>query len=171
LTSSLTMVLAIGCLQRHHRKTAVAFLVITILLGVAFLVNKYFEWSFKIHHGLYPGSAELAERTPGENLFYSLYFFMTGLHGLHVIAGMIILGFMTVMVARKPHRTIPLSLEAAAKLGLTSKDVASLSVTVSYDRDAALDTKRMTRLDNAGLYWHLVDLIWIYLFPLFYLIT
>jgi cytochrome c oxidase subunit III len=165
LTSSLTMVLAIGMLERRHRRSSLFFLLLTIGLALAFLVNKYFEWSHKIHHGIYPNSTELLERTSGENLFYALYYFMTGLHGLHVIAGMIVLGFMAKMVANPVRQVVPVaSLSAEARAGVTG-------VTVEYSENDALDQQRMIRLENAGLYWHLVDVIWIFLFPLFYLIS
>jgi cytochrome c oxidase subunit 3 len=136
LTSSLTMVLSIGMLERKNQRWCLVWLGATLALALAFLVNKYFEWSHKIHLDIYPNSAELTGRTPGENLFYALYYFMTGLHGLHVIIGMAVLAWMAVVV-----------------------------------RSAMADDRKLIRLENAGLYWHLVDLIWIFLFPLFYLIT
>ena len=140
-------------------------LIITIAFGVWFLVNKYMEWSHKIHHGIFPGSEELTGRTAGENLFYSLYFLMTGLHGIHVIAGMGVLGVMAWMVGRPHQRVLPVSsLAADAQAG-------ALTVTVEYGEDANLDQQKLIRLENAGLYWHLVDVIWIFLFPLFYLIS
>ncbi|HAN79700.1 MAG TPA: cytochrome C oxidase subunit III, partial [Bacteroidales bacterium] len=101
-----------------------------------FLVNKYFEWSAKIGHDLYPGSELFKTLPPGEGLFYLLYYFSTGLHAFHVIVG----GILLAVVAR------------AIKKGEVTKD-------------------RFVFLENAGLYWHLVDLIWIFLFPLYYLIT
>jgi len=165
LTSSLTMVLAIGMLERRNRKASFWLLVITIAFGIWFLINKYIEWSHKIHHGIYPGSEELMGRTAGENLFYSLYFLMTGLHGIHVIAGLIVLGFMAWMVARPHQQSLPISaLSAEARPN-------AVSVTVEYGVDPKLDEQKLIRLENAGLYWHLVDVIWIFLFPLFYLIS
>lgn len=174
LTSSLTMVLGVGLLERRQRKASVLFIILTILMGAVFLVNKYFEWSHKIHHGLYPGSSELLDRTQGENVFYALYFFMTGLHGVHVVAGMIVLGFMVAMLRRPPHRTVVLPADAPQLQGLpgaADKNVESVAVTLNYAEDEELDARRLSRLENAGLYWHLVDLIWIFLFPLFYLIS
>jgi cytochrome c oxidase subunit 3 len=171
LTSSLTMVLGVGMMERRNRKAALWFILATIACGVVFLVNKYFEWSYKIHHDIYPNSATLMERTPGENVFYALYYAMTGLHGLHVIAGMILLGFMAVMVARPARRTVTLAGADAAKLGLSDQNVESVAVTLNYTENQDLDAKRLSRLENSGLYWHLVDLIWIFLFPLFYLIS
>jgi cytochrome c oxidase subunit 3 len=136
LTSSLSMALAISAVQRGNRKASLGLQAATILLGLAFLVNKYFEWSAKIHHGIYPGAEELLGREHGQVLFYGLYYAMTGLHGLHVVAGLVVLGIM---------------------LGSTVR--------------GRINAAEFVRLENAGLYWHLVDLIWIYLFPLFYLIT
>jgi cytochrome c oxidase subunit 3 len=165
LTSSLTMVLAIGMLERRNRNACLRFLLATIVLGLVFLVNKYFEWSHKIHLGIYPNSVELTGRTPGENLYYALYFLMTGLHGLHVIAGMVVLGFMVKMVVTPPRQAVPVAaLTAEARTGATT-------VLVEYAHHEALDQQKLIRLENAGLYWHLVDVIWIFLFPLFYLIS
>lgn len=136
LTSSLTVALAISALQKGAKRVSLICQVLTILMGAAFLVNKYFEWGAKIGHGLYPGSPELLERSHGEVLFYGLYYVMTGLHGLHVLAGLILLSFMFLFTVR-----------------------------------GRVNSGEFVRLENSGLYWHLVDIIWIYLFPLFYLIT
>jgi len=136
LTSSLTMVLAIIAIQRDQKALSILMQLITIFLALFFLVNKYFEWSAKFHHGIYPGSEELLAKSSGEILFFGLYYVMTGLHGVHVIVGMFLIAVMTRM---------------------TRKDIITKD---SY-----------VRLENAGLYWHLVDIIWIFLFPLFYLIT
>ncbi|MCU0413542.1 MAG: cytochrome c oxidase subunit 3 family protein [Ignavibacteriaceae bacterium] len=136
LTSSLTMVLAIIAIQRDQKALSILLQVITIFLALFFLVNKYFEWTAKFHHGIYPGSEQLLSKSSGEILFFGLYYVMTGLHGIHVIVGMFLIAVMTRM---------------------TRKDIITKD---SY-----------VRLENAGLYWHLVDIIWIFLFPLFYLIT
>jgi len=136
LTSSLTMVLAIIAIQRDQKALSILLQLITIFLALFFLVNKYFEWTAKFHHGIYPGSEELLSKSSGEILFFGLYYVMTGLHGIHVIVGMFLIAVMTRM---------------------TRKDIITKD---SY-----------VRLENAGLYWHLVDIIWIFLFPLFYLIT
>lgn len=135
LTSSLTMVLAIVALQRGKKGTSIGFLLSTIGLAGVFLVIKFFEWREKYHHGIFPTMPELLNKTPGEKMFFGLYFTMTGLHGIHVIVGMVILSFMVYYVA-------------------TNK----------------LNKDNFVTLENAGLYWHLVDLIWIFLFPLFYLL-
>jgi cytochrome c oxidase subunit 3 len=103
-------------------------------MGAAFLVNKYIEWSGEIAHGLYPNSPVLAKHPQGDQIFFGLYYSMTGLHGLHVIAGIIVLSVMLTLIARQK---------------ITSTD--------------------FNKLENGGLYWHLVDVIWIFLLPLFYL--
>jgi cytochrome c oxidase subunit 3 len=136
LTSSLTMALSITAIQRKQKSLSIFFQFLTIILALGFLVNKYFEWSAKFHHGIYPGSEKLLSQPSGDIIFFGLYYVMTGLHGLHVIIGMFIIAFM----AR-----------------LTSKDV--------------ITNDNYVKLESAGLYWHLVDIIWIFLFPLFYLIT
>ena len=137
LTSSLTMALGITAIQKGNRKLAMILVGITVAFGFVFLVNKYFEWSAEIiHHHLYPNSAVLLQRPHGEILFFGLYFTMTGLHGLHVIAGIIVLSIMLVLVAK----------------GKINQD-------------------DFVKLENGGLYWHLVDIIWIFLLPLFYLVA
>ena len=136
LTSSLTAALAISAVQRGERRTTAVLLAATLILGAAFLVNKYFEWSGHIHEGYYPNSPELLAQSHGTILFYGLYYVMTGLHGLHVLAGLALLAAMLVSVLR-----------------------------------GTVHSGDFVKLENAGLFWHLVDLIWIYLFPLFYLIT
>ncbi len=137
LTSSLTVAVSITALQKGNKKVALLCLYATIAMGLGFMVNKDVEWSAKFHHHLYPGSEEmLKSATPGWSHFYSLYFIMTGLHGLHVVAGLALLGVMVVWVAKDK-----------------------------------VNRKEFGFLENSGLYWHLVDLIWIYLFPLFYLIS
>jgi len=136
LTSSLTMVLSIIAIQRNQKSLSLLMQALTILLGLFFMVNKYFEWTEKFHHGIYPGSEELLAKNSGEILFFGLYYMMTGLHGIHVLVGMILIAIMAVA---------------------TKRDLINHS--------------NYVRLENIGLYWHLVDIIWIFLFPLFYLIT
>jgi cytochrome c oxidase subunit 3 len=136
LTSSFTMVLSIHAIQKGEKNRSMFFLGLTILFGILFLVNKYFEWGAKIEHGIYPNSPELLTRNHGEILFYGLYYAMTGLHGVHVLAGVILLSVILFFVAREK-----------------------------------INADTFISLENSGLYWHLVDVIWIYLFPLFYLIT
>jgi cytochrome c oxidase subunit III len=134
LTSSMTVAVSISAIRKGDRKLSLACLGATILFGLLFLVNKYFEWSHEIRHGLYPNGPELAKHPDGEKLFYGLYYCMTGLHGLHVLAGIIVLSVMWVFIRR--------------------------------DKITRTD---FNKLENAGLYWHLVDVIWIFLLPLLYL--
>ena len=135
LTSSLTVALSIAAIQKGNKFLSMILISTTLILAAMFMVNKFFEWSTKFSHGIYPGSKELSAKPNGQILFYGLYFVMTGLHGLHVLVGMVVLTFMLVFIKRD----------------IITKD--------SY-----------AKLENSGLYWHLVDLIWIFLFPLFYLI-
>jgi len=136
LISSMTIAMSTTTLQLKKKGATIALLAITTLIGVIFLVNKYFEWGLKFEHGIYPGSEHLLnDFSQGEILFFGLYFVMTGLHALHIIIGLII-----ILVAAWQVHT-----------GKVNENRASL-------------------LENSGLYWHLVDLIWIFLFPLFYLI-
>lgn len=136
LVSSMTIAMSISALQKKNKTLSLALLGATFLLGLVFLVNKYFEWGGKISHGLYPGSEVLTARGQGDVLFFGLYYFMTGLHALHILIGMVFIAWVMVYVKNGKQ---------------------------SYDNFALVE--------NSGLYWHLVDLIWIYLFPLFYLIT
>jgi cytochrome c oxidase subunit 3 len=136
LTSSLTMALSITAIQKDKKGLSIFFQFLTIVLAFGFLVNKFFEWSTKFQHGIYPGSDTLLSMDSGEILFFGLYYVMTGLHGLHVIIGAVLIGVMTRLTIK----------------GVITKD-------------------SFVKLESAGLYWHLVDIIWIFLFPLFYLIT
>ncbi|OGE22556.1 MAG: hypothetical protein A3J42_04780 [Candidatus Dadabacteria bacterium RIFCSPHIGHO2_12_FULL_53_21] len=123
--SSLTMAMGVSAIQRGKQKVTAILILITILCGLGFGVVKYFEYSAKFHHHIYPDTS----------IFFSLYFLMTGLHMLHVFIGLTILSVLFVLT-------------------LKGKFTAKYS----------------TPVEVGGLYWHLVDLIWIYLFPLLYLI-
>lgn len=150
LFSSLTMAWAVRCAQRNNKKGLVTCLALTLICAGVFLVIKYFEYSSKISHGLLPGAgfdpakaAEYAHSTghghgpipEGAGRFFSIYFTMTGLHGIHVIGGIVVI-FWTMLRAMKGR----------------------------------FDAKYYGQVDYVALYWHLVDLVWIYLFPLLYLI-
>ncbi len=135
LISSFTVAASITAIQQRRKGLAIGFLIFSLLCGVTFLVNKYFEWGAKFHHDLYPNSDLLLGSEPGFNIFFGLYYTITGLHGLHVIIGMVLLA-------------ISMFLIAADKIS----------------------AERYAMLENSGLYWHLVDLIWIFVFPLFYLV-
>jgi cytochrome c oxidase subunit III len=135
LTSSWTVAMAVTAMQKGNIKLSVKLIDATIFFAMIFLVIKYFEWTAKFEHGLWPGMEHYNQLIPGSKLFFFLYFFMTGLHGVHVIVGGVILLF--VQHAIKNKKTNP---------------------------------GKYMFLENAALYWHLVDVIWIFLFPLFYLI-
>jgi cytochrome c oxidase subunit III len=134
LTSSLTVALSITAIQKGNRRASIFCLIATIILGTLFLINKYIEWSGEIRHGLYPNSPVLSQRPMGDQIFFGLYYSMTGLHGLHVLAGITVLAIMLALVINNT---------------ITGGD--------------------FNKLENAGLYWHLVDVVWIFLLPLFYL--
>lgn len=135
LTSSLTMVLSIVAIQKGKKWLSAGFLIFTILCAFGFMVIKYFEWSAKYHHGIFPMQDELKNLPNGEVVFYGLYYAMTGLHAVHIIVGVIILSFM-----------------------------------LKYVLNGKINKDKFVLLENGGLYWHLVDLIWIFLFPLLYLL-
>jgi len=135
LISSFTVAAAVTAVQRGKKGQVITFLSFSIVCGAVFLVNKYFEWSAKFHHDIFPNSATLQEGPDGLNIFFGLYYVITGLHGLHVIIGMIL-----------------------------------LAVTLALVMKGKVHQQRFQLLENAGLYWHLVDLIWIFVFPLFYLV-
>jgi cytochrome c oxidase subunit 3 len=135
LTSSLFAAMAVTAVQRDELRRAMMLIGGTILCAAGFMVIKYFEWSAKIGHGVYPGSGLLKEGAPGESVFFSLYFMTTGIHGLHVLIGAALLAVIGVRV-----------------------------------RSGAVNAENYILLENGALYWHLVDLIWIFIFPLYYLI-
>jgi cytochrome c oxidase subunit 3 len=136
LTSSFAIALAISAMRKGKNRLSSFLQLATIGMGITFLIIKYFEWGTKINQGLYPNSPVLLQKSQGEILFFGLYYVMTGIHGLHVFIGIIVITFMLVFTVRKK---------------ITMED--------------------SIKLENTGLYWHFVDIIWIYLFPLFYLIT
>ena len=149
LTSSLTMVLSLEALKSGSKKLAKLFLMTTILLGLAFLVIKGFEWSAKFEHHLFLQTAKGIAAgkgspllTPGEEmlplgqvLFFGLYFIMTGTHALHIIIGGIWMGLVYYWISK-----------------------------------GSINPENHDVLERCGLYWHLVDVIWIFLFPLYYLV-
>jgi len=135
LTSSLTVALSISAIQLNRPKQSLIFIGLTVVFALTFMVNKYFEWGAKIEHDLFPGTEYFYELSHGEAMFYYLYYFMTGLHGVHVVVGTVLLIIMAVKIFQK-----------------------------------RITSTNFTLLENSGLYWHLVDVIWIFLFPLLYLI-
>ncbi len=137
ISSSVTMALAIRSMQLNDRRKAIILLITTLLCAAVFLVVKYFEYSHKFHLGQLPGKYYTFTGVEGNNphIFFSIYFAMTGLHGIHVIAGMIAITWVLVKTIKN-----------------------------------RFSSEYYTPMEMTGLYWHLVDLIWIYLFPLLYLI-
>ena len=135
ITSSLFAAMAVTAVQRGELRRSIWLIGGTILCAVGFMVIKFFEWSAKIGHGIYPGSGHLKAGPPGESIFFSLYFMTTGIHGLHVLIG----GALLALIAAKV-------------------------------RSGAVNAENYILLENGALYWHLVDLIWIFIFPLYYLI-
>jgi len=143
LTSSFTLALSINKAQHNKTKATAWLLVITVVLAGAFMVVKYFEYTSKFHGGVFPGIAfnphgdhyGFLQDIPYATQFYSIYFVMTGIHGVHVLIGMAV-------ISRMAYRAF-------------RGDFSS-----SY----------YTPVEITGLYWHLVNIIWIFLFPLMYLI-
>ena len=137
ITSSLTVALAIHFARTDSPRAAAFCLVLTLLLALGFLGIKAVEYSEHFRERSLPGKyyAFEAVKTPGAAMFFTLYFIMTGIHGLHVIAGMLVLSWIL-------RRTL----------------------------QGRYSSRYYTGLELGGLYWHLVDLVWIFLYPLLYLI-
>jgi cytochrome c oxidase subunit 3 len=137
ITSSLTMALAVHAAQLGERRLLMLFLALTMILGTVFLGIKAFEYytEFVEHHLPGPGFQFEAEHFRHAQIFFSLYFVMTGIHALHMVIG---LGIMSVMLW-------------LAWRGTITKEYCN-------------------PIEISGLYWHFVDIVWIFLFPLLYLI-
>jgi cytochrome c oxidase subunit 3 len=155
LTSSLTMALAVWAAHTARRRLLHVFLAATMVFGVTFLVIKGYEWYTEYQHHLVPGSGfhfeprePVSDRPPGYRverggteiarqveLFFVFYFIITGLHALHMIVGLGVLGTQLVLALR-------------SNFGID--DFGPIEV--------------------AGLYWHFVDVVWIFVFPLLYLL-
>lgn len=123
LTSSMTIVMAHAAVQENDYKRVANYLGVTVVLGLAFLGMKAFEYATEIGHGYLPSSG----------IFWSFYYGMTGLHALHVLAGVVVNLILCIQAAKG----------TLARHG--------------------------HRVELAGLYWHFVDIVWIFLFPLLYL--
>ena len=138
LGSSFTVAMSIHFIRVAKPKLTVLMLAISIVCGLAFMGLKAVEYADHFKHGLLPGrfldSHEV--RQPAVGMFFVLYYLTTGLHAIHVIAGLTVLAVMMVRAA----------------LGHFGPDY-------------------YTPLDMGGLYWHLVDIIWIFLYPLLYLVV
>ncbi len=136
LTSSLTMALAVRGAQTNNNASLVMNLWLTIILAFVFLVVKYFEYTHKFDLGILPGSFYAGPEIVGQpNVFFGLYFVLTGMHGLHVVIGIGVLIWVALQAQKGVYNSV-----------------------------------NHVFVENVGLYWHLVDLIWIFLFPLLYLV-
>ncbi len=153
LTSSLTMALAVHAAQTGRRSALIGNLLLTLLLGAAFLGVKGYEYHHKFEERLVPGrnfyfvvnaghtlassppAGEIKANARHVELFFSLYFAMTGLHALHMIVGIGVLAVLIIAAGR-----------------------------------GAFSGGYFTPIEMTGLYWHFVDIVWVFLFPLLYLI-
>jgi cytochrome c oxidase subunit III len=137
ICSSFTMALAVHSAETGRRKPLIAFLLLTIVLGLLFLGIKFYEYHTKFEEHLVPGSSfrfEAALARPAE-IFFSFYFAMTGMHAVHMIIG---IGLLTALIFKARRRRF----------------------SAAYH----------TPVELTGLYWHFVDIVWIFLFPLLYLV-
>ena len=128
ISSSVTVIMSWASLKMKDFEKYKMYMGLTLLCALIFLVIKYFEYTGKFHHGIYPSSST----------FMAIYFTLTGLHGLHIIGGMIVMGYFWLPAGNKMWHTEP--------------------------------EHFTNRIEVAGLYWHFVDLVWIFLFPVLYLL-
>ncbi len=128
ISSSVTVIMSWASLKMKDFEKYKMYMGLTLLCALIFLVIKYFEYTGKFHHGIYPSSST----------FMAIYFTLTGLHGLHIIGGMIVMGYFWLPAGNKMWHTEP--------------------------------DHFTNRIEVAGLYWHFVDLVWIFLFPVLYLL-
>ncbi len=135
LFASLFMAYSTIAVKKGNKMAALFWLLGTLFVGFMFLVNRYYEWKGRVDFGLFPGSEELARLGHGDVLFFGLYFFMTGLHALHLIMGFVYLTYGTVKV-----------------------------------NNNTLTAENPALIEKVGAYWHLATLIWVLVFPLFYLL-
>jgi heme/copper-type cytochrome/quinol oxidase subunit 3 len=127
ITSSVTMVMAWASLMRRSYGVYQRYMFATVGLGLVFMIVKYFEYSHKFHHDLYPSTST----------FLAIYFTLTGLHMLHVAGGMVVNAYFALFGKR-----------------IWNQDPQWLT----------------NRVESSGLFWHFVDLVWIFLFPILYLL-
>jgi cytochrome c oxidase subunit 3 len=139
LTSSLTMALAVRETHLGRSRRAMLLVLLTMALGIAFLGIKFSEYAHKYREGFAPlaGRPFHFEGAPigPAKLFFGLYFAMTGVHAVHMIIGVALLGVLALSLGLRPG-----------------------------------SEKHEIRMEVAGLYWHFVDIVWIFLFPLLYLV-
>ena len=137
ICSSLTMALAVRSAQVGSRKGQLVNLILTMIFGSTFLVIKYFEYAAKFEHHLVPGP-HFGPEPPlpyGSEIFFSLYFIMTGIHALHMVVG-----------------------------------IALMMVMLVWAWKGRFTPEYYGPIEVSGLYWHFVDIVWIFLFPLLYLL-
>jgi heme/copper-type cytochrome/quinol oxidase subunit 3 len=125
--SSVTMVMAWASLKMNQWAKHRMYLILTFALAALFLVNKYFEYADHLRRG----------EGPWHSTFLAIYFTLTGLHGLHIVGGMIVMGYF---------------IGPGSKLWKKNQEQFA------------------NRIEYTGLYWHFVDLVWIFLFPVLYLL-
>jgi cytochrome c oxidase subunit 3 len=135
IVSSLTMALAVRAAQVGSRIGQIVNLILTIIFGSIFLIIKYFEYAAKFEHHLVPGAHFDPTRDPAQQLYFSLYFMMTGIHALHMVVGIVLL----FIILRRAWKN-------------------------------EFNAAYFAPVEISGLYWHFVDIVWIFLFPLLYLI-
>jgi cytochrome c oxidase subunit 3 len=138
ICSSLTMAMAVHSAQVGNRRSTITYLALTLLLGLVFLAIKFVEYKHKFEEGLVPGPGfkfEPERHFSDAQIFFSLYFAMTGLHALHMVIG-----------------------------------VGALSVLIAMAWRGKFSPEYHAPVELSGLYWHFVDIIWIFLFPLLYLV-
>ncbi len=137
LVSSLTMAMGVYAAKTGRKNLLPLMLVATIILGLAFLGVKAVEYGQKFEHHLVPGAGFVwpGDNPPHAQLFFVLYFIMTGMHAFHMLIGIVMMAMLLVM----------------AMLG-------------------KFGPERYMGVELAGLYWHFVDIVWVFLFPLLYLI-
>lgn len=138
ICSSLTMAMAVRCAQLGKKNGLVAYLILTMLLGLVFVgVKLIFEWHHDYVEGLVPGLnfTYSGPHAHSVAMFFIFYFTLTGIHALHMVVGVGIL--LTLLVMSIQGKFSP---------------------------------ERFNPVENSGLYWHFVDIVWIFLFPLLYLI-
>jgi cytochrome c oxidase subunit 3 len=127
ICSSVTMVVAWAKLKMNDFVKGRMYVLVTVLLAAVFLVNKYFEYSEHLGKG----------EGPSHSTFFAIYYTLTGLHGLHIVGGIVVMLYL-----------------AAPGAGLWKRNPEQYANRVEY----------------TGLYWHFVDLVWIFLFPVLYLL-
>ncbi len=137
ICSSLSMALAVRAAQTSNRGGQIVNLILTIIFGSIFLIVKYFEYAEKFEHHLVPGRHfdMTLPQANQQQLFFSIYFMLTGVHAIHMVVGIVLM---------------------------------LVILTMSWRSRFSADY--YTPVEMSGLYWHFVDIVWIFLFPLLYLL-